>query len=215
MGRSFTARGSFVRLDLDVILPSLIAAGLILLISLPVHECAHALTAYRLGDSTAKLFGRLTLNPIVHFDPVGGTLLIISSLIGFGIGWAKPTPVNPINLRGGRRSEGPLWAAFRGGTDIPQIVIEVVADFVVINIALMLFNFIPVAPLDGSKVLFSLMSPRASYQWRPVLEQYGFIILLAVAFLPIFPGNQTLFGEIFVRIGYPIVNLLLGINAFS
>jgi Zn-dependent protease len=94
-------------------------------------------------------------------------------------------------------------------------VIEVVADFVVINIALMLFNFIPVAPLDGSKVLFSLMSPRASYQWRPVLEQYGLVILLAVAFLPIFPGNQTLFGEIFVRIGYPIVNLLLGINAFS
>jgi Zn-dependent protease len=95
-----------VRLDLDVILPSLIAAGLILLISLPVHECAHALTAYRLGDSTAKLFGRLTLNPIVHFDPVGGTLLIISSLIGFGIGWAKPTPVNPINLRGGAPERG-------------------------------------------------------------------------------------------------------------
>ena len=83
-----------------------------------------------------------------------------------------------------------------------------------ISIALLIFNFVPVAPLDGSKVLSSLMSPRTSYQWRPVLEQYGFIILLAVAFLPIFPGNQTLFGEIFQRIGYPIVNLLLGINAF-
>ena len=79
----------------------------------------------------------------------------------------------------------------------------------------MLFNFIPMAPLDGSKVMFSLMSPRASWQWRPVLEQYGFIILLAVAFLPIFPGNQTLFGEIFTRIGLPIVNLLLGLDASS
>ena len=226
-----------MRLDLDRILPSLIAAGLILLISFPVHEFSHAWAAYRLGDGTAKLFGRLTLNPIVHFDPLGGFLLLVSSLLGFGIGWAKPTPVNPINLRGGRRSEGlvaaagplsnlllavaggilfrPLWAAFEGGTDVPRILIEIVADFVLINIALLLFNFIPVAPLDGSKVLFSLMSPRTSYQWRPVLEQYGFIILLAVAFLPIFPGNQTLFGEIFERIGVPIVNLLLGFDAFS
>ena len=100
-----------MRLDLDVILPSLIAAGLILVISFPVHECAHAWAAYRLGDGTAKLFGRLTLNPIVHFDPLGGFLLLVSSLLGFGIGWAKPTPVNPINLRGGRRSEGLVAAA--------------------------------------------------------------------------------------------------------
>jgi Zn-dependent protease len=236
MGRSFTARGTSVRLDLDVILPSLLAAGIILLVSFPVHEFAHAWAAYRLGDGTAKLFGRLTLNPIVHFDPLGGFLLLVSSLIGVGIGWAKPTPVNPINLRGGRRSEGlvaaagplsnlvlavfggilfrPLFANYSGGTGIDYYLLQVVADFVVINIALLLFNFVPVAPLDGSKVLFSLMSPRTSYQWRPVLEQYGFIILLAVAFLPIFPGNQTLFGEIFQRIGYPIVNLLLGIDAF-
>ena len=71
-----------MRLDLDVILPSLIAAGIILLVSFPVHEFAHAWAAYRLGDGTAKLFGRLTLNPIVHFDPLGGFLLLVSSLIG-------------------------------------------------------------------------------------------------------------------------------------
>ena len=74
------------------ILERLIAAGLILLIAFPFHEFSHALAAYRLGDATAKLLGRLTLNPIAHFDPLGGILLIISSLIGFGIGWAKPTP---------------------------------------------------------------------------------------------------------------------------
>jgi Zn-dependent protease len=205
-----------VRLDLDVILPSLIAAGLILVISFPVHECAHAWTAYRLGDGTAKLFGRLTLNPVVHFDPLGGFLLLVSSLLGFGIGWAKPTPVNPINLRGGRRSEGLVAAA----GPLSNLVLAVFGGIlfrpliVLINIALLLFNFIPIAPLDGSKVLFSLMSPRTSYQWRPILEQYGFLILLAVAFLPIFPGNQTLFGEIFTRIGLPIVNVLLGLDAF-
>ena len=96
---------------MQIHLSSLIAAGLILLIAFPVHECAHALAAYRLGDGTAKLFGRLTLNPIVHFDPLGGILLLVSSLIGFGIGWAKPTPVNPINLRGGRQGEALRGAA--------------------------------------------------------------------------------------------------------
>ena len=77
---------------------ALIAAGIILLVSFPVHECAHAYAAYRLGDGTAKMFGRLTLNPIVHFDPIGGLLLIASSLTGIGIGWAKPTPVNPAEV---------------------------------------------------------------------------------------------------------------------
>jgi Zn-dependent protease len=223
-----------VNLDLDRLLPSLIAAGIILLVAFPVHEFSHAYAAYRLGDSTAKLFGRLTLNPVVHFDPLGGFLLIISSLVGFGIGWAKPTPVNPSNLRGGRGSEGlvaaagPLsnlvlaaigavifrivFAARDGGTDVPFIVIQVLVNFVVINIALLLFNFIPVAPLDGSKVLFSLLSPRLAWQWRPILEQYGFLILLAVAFLPILPGGETVFQALFTRIGGPIINLLLGVD---
>ena len=76
----------------EFLVERLIAAGLIILIAFPFHEFSHALAAYRLGDATAKLLGRLTLNPVVHFDPLGGILLIVSSLIGFGIGWAKPTP---------------------------------------------------------------------------------------------------------------------------
>jgi Zn-dependent protease len=216
---------------------SLIAAGLILLISFPVHEFAHAYTAYRLGDGTAKLFGRLTLNPIAHFDPMGGLILIASSLIGFGIGWAKPTPVNPSNLRGGRDSEGIvafagpaanlvlaafgaiplrlLLAANASGTTVPEIVYLVLAYFVLINVALMIFNLLPIPPLDGSKVLFSVLSPRQVYQWRPVLEQYGFIILLAVAFLPLLPGNTTAFGFIFEKVGFPIVNFLIGREVFG
>jgi Zn-dependent protease len=221
-----------VRLDPQTIFPRLLAAGMILLISFPVHEFAHALAAYRLGDGTAKLFGRLTLNPIAHFDPVGGLILIASSLVGFGIGWAKPTPVNPSNLRGGRDAEGIvafagpaanlvlaalgaiplrlLLAAEDSGTAVPGIVLLVLLYFVLINVALMLFNLVPIPPLDGSKVLFSMLSPRQVWQWRPVLEQYGFIILLAVAFLPLLPGGNTIFGFIFEKIGFPIVNVLAG-----
>ena len=219
---------------LDVLLPHLIAAGLILLISFPVHEFAHAWTAWRLGDSTAKLFGRLTLNPLVHLDPAGAILLVLSSLVGFGIGWAKPTPVNPNNLRGGRFSEAMVAAAgplsnlvlaavgaifvrllipvVENGTDVPPVVFDVLLNFVVINVALLFFNFVPVPPLDGSKVMFAFMTPRAQWQWRPVLEQYGILLLLVVAFLPIFGGGQTLFGLVFTRIGGPLINLLVGVD---
>ena len=91
---------------LDITPENLILIAFFLLIGFPVHEFAHAFTAWRLGDSTAKLFGRLTLNPIAHFDPIGGLFLIISVLFGgFVIGWAKPTPVNTANLRDRRNGE--------------------------------------------------------------------------------------------------------------
>lgn len=215
----------------------LLAIGLILLISFPVHEFAHAWAAYRLGDGTAKLFGRLTLNPIAHFDPIGGLMLLASGLIGFGIGWAKPTPVNPTNLRGGRDSEGIvafagpasnlvlaalgaiplrlLLAASESGTDVPEIVLNVLAFFVLINVALLLFNLVPIPPLDGSKVLFSMMSPRQEFQWRPVLQQYGFLLLIVVAFVPLLPGRETIFQFIFEKLGIPVVNFLIGREVFS
>jgi Zn-dependent protease len=211
---------------------ALIAAGIILLVSFPVHECAHAYAAYRLGDGTAKMFGRLTLNPIVHFDPIGGLLLIASSVTGVGIGWAKPTPVNPANLRGGTDSEGivafagpasnlvlaaigaiPVRLLLATHTRIPGEAYLVLIYFVIINVALMLFNLVPIPPLDGSKVLFSMMNPRQVWRWRPTLEQYGFIGLIFVAFVPLLPGpdgSQTIFSFIFDKIGGPIVNFLIG-----
>src|ERR1035437_6040932 len=95
------------QLSSDDLARAVIWIGMFVLISGPVHECAHAFTAWKLGDGTAKLFGRITLDPIKHFDPIGGTLLIASVLLGLishssigGFGWAKPTPVNPYNLRG-------------------------------------------------------------------------------------------------------------------
>lgn len=223
-------------MTIENLLPRLVAVALILLIAFPVHEFAHAFAAYRLGDSTAKLFGRLTLNPIAHFDPIGGVMLLLSSLVGFGIGWAKPTPVNPSNLRGGRDSEGIvafagpasnlilaalgaiplrlLLAAEDTGTQVPQAVYEVLGYFVLINVALLLFNFVPIPPLDGSKVLFSMLSPRQEYQWRPMLQQYGFLLLIVVVFVPLLPGQQTIFGFIFLKIGIPLVNFLIGREFF-
>ena len=86
---------------------TIILIAIFLLVAFPVHEFAHAFVAYRLGDGTAKMFGRLTLNPVVHFDPLGGLFLVITALLGIGLlfGWAKPTPVNPSMLRDRRNGE--------------------------------------------------------------------------------------------------------------
>src|SRR6188472_3982174 len=206
-----------------------------LLVGLPVHEFSHALAAFRLGDGTAKLFGRLTLNPIAHFDPVGGTLLALtfigSAATGnaLGFGWAKPTPVNPMNLQGGRRSEaivagaGPvsnLVLAIAGAIPFrfllanPQlagsdsVLYQVLFLFIQINLLLMIFNLIPIPPLDGSKVLFAFLDRRTEYQVRPFLEQYGFFILLAVLIFP--PGN-SIGSQIISPILYGILRFLVGV----
>ncbi len=215
---------------MEDLLPRLIAIGLILLIAFPAHEFAHALAAYRLGDGTARLFGRLTLNPIAHFDPVGGIILILSGLTGFIIGWAKPTPVNPLNLGGGRNGEAivalagpasnlvlavvgalPLRYILATELAVPDLVINVLFLFVFFNVLLMLLNLLPIAPLDGSKILFALMDPRTAYRVRPLFEQWGFLILIGAAFLPILPGGNTVLGLVFEVIGLPLVELLIGV----
>jgi Zn-dependent protease len=209
------------------LLPRVVVVAIMLLIGFPVHEFSHALAAYRLGDATAKLYGRLTLNPIAHFDPLGGILLAVSFIgAGFGFGWAKPTPVNPVNLAGGRRGEaivaaaGPLSNLVLAAVvalplrfilsnpelanQIPFVVIQILSLFVYINLVLMIFNLLPIPPLDGSKVLFAFLPPRLAWQWRPILEQYGFILLLLIFFLP--PGNS-----IGGRVLFPILNALFSL----
>ena len=225
-----------MHIDLTDVIPAAIVVGIMLLVGLPVHEFSHALAAFRLGDGTAKMFGRLTLNPIAHFDPVGGTLLALtfigSAAAGgaLGFGWAKPTPVNPLNLQGGPRGEaivaaaGPvsnLVLAAAGAIPLrfmyanPQLVVdlplleEVLFLFVQINLLLMLFNLIPVPPLDGSKVMFAFMDRRTAYQIRPLLEQYGLIILI-ILILPILPGGSIL-GRIVVPLLNAFTSLLVGI----
>ena len=214
----------------DDLIARVIVVAIMLLVGFPVHEFAHALAAYRLGDSTAKLMGRLTLNPIAHFDPLGGILLAVSFIgSGFGFGWAKPTPVSPANLAGGRRGEAivaaagplsnlvlaaavalPLRYIFSNpelAAQIPELVILILALFVYINLVLMIFNLLPIPPLDGSKVLFAFLPPRLAWQWRPMLEQYGFILLLLIFFLP--PDN-AIGGRILFPILDALFSLLVG-----
>ena len=219
-------------MDLEQYLPIIIAVGIMLLVGFPVHEFAHALAAYRLGDGTAKLLGRLTLDPRAHFDPLGGLLLAIT-FIGsggrFGFGWAKPTPVNTAHLQGGRNGEALVAAAgpisnlvlataaalplrFILATptleaQIPFLVIQTLDLFVRINLLLMIFNLFPIPPLDGSKVLFALLPPRTAFQWRPVLEQYGFILLLIVFF---FPPGDSIGGRVLSPVLGALYGLLVG-----
>ncbi len=213
-------------MDPDRLIPAAIVVAIMLLVGFPVHEFSHALAAYRLGDGTAKLFGRLTINPIAHFDPVGGILLAVTFIgsaasgSAFGFGWAKPTPVNPMNLLYGRRGEAIVAAAgplsnlvlaaaaaiplryLVGNPDLLAdvgMLAQVLSLFVLINLVLMVFNLIPIPPLDGSKVLFAFLDRRTEYQIRPILEQYGFVILLLLFFLP--PG-----GSIGGRVLLPIID---------
>ena len=198
-----------------------------LLLSFPVHEFAHAFAAYRLGDSTAKLFGKLTLNPIAHFDQFGGTMLVISILVtGFPLGFAQ-TPVNPRNLRG-RYGEaivalaGPLSNLLIAAVvAIPLRVLLANPEFAYQNLTIVsilsfivqgsiilgLFNLIPVPPLDGGTVLLSLVSPRTAWQIRPILAQYGiFIIILLI--LPL--GGQSILGRVLLPITDAIYGVLVG-----
>lgn len=171
-----------------------------LVISISFHEFSHAFTANALGDSTPKYEGRLTLNPLAHLDPLGTLLLV---LIGFG--WGKPVPFNPYNLRFHRF--GPALVSLAGPiANLILIVIFVVAlkvlaifgvanssvtelffIIILLNMVLMLFNLIPLAPLDGSKVFYTLL-PRSLSWVAERMEQYGPYILLALIILDNFVG---------------------------
>ena len=175
-----------------------------ILLALTIHEYAHGYVAYRLGDDTAYLAGRLTLNPLSHLDPIGTLMLFIAH-----IGWAKPVPVNPYNLRNPKRDliwvsiAGPaanMILALAGGIVIrllPQqwfiyhhstaidIMLTMLVYLVVINIILAVFNLIPIPPLDGSKILGGLLTGQAYMEFRK-FERYGpvlFIILIAGGYL--------------------------------
>lgn len=216
----------------EFVIATVIVLAVMLLVAFPFHEFSHALAAYRLGDSTARLFGRLTLNPMAHFDPMGGLILVVSFLLlGFGFGWAKPTPVNPRNLRYGQWGEAivaaagplsnlvlaivgaiPLRYLVATGMDVPILRVGL-ALFVEINLILMIFNLVPIPPLDGSKVLYAFMDPQTAWRVRPVLEQYGTIILFAAILLPLF-GGRTLIELVFRAVLAPLFALLTGHDLF-
>ena len=199
-----------------------------LLIAFPVHEFFHAYAANRLGDGTPRMFGRLTLNPIAHFHPVGGTMLVISVLVaGIPLGFAA-TPINPQNLRGrygeaivagaGPLSNLVLAAAaaiplrFVLGSELQfeyPILLQTLGLIVYGNIILGLFNLVPIPPLDGGAILLSLVSRETAWQLRPILAQYGLLILIAVFFFPVF-GGETLGGRVLYPIADAIFTVLVG-----
>ena len=169
----------------------------ILLISLTIHEAAHAWTADRLGDPTARRLGRVSLNPLVHIDWIGTVLLpIIAAVSNLPlIGWAKPVPVSVGNLRHPRRdfmlvaAAGPISNLLQAIAWALVLRVMVAAPdgdaayflqrAVIINLLLMFFNLIPIPPLDGGNVLLGLLPPQLARHYSQ-LRQYGFLILYAL-----------------------------------
>ncbi len=181
---------------------TIVARMLVLLIAFTVHELAHALMADYLGDPTPRSQGRITLNPLKHLDPIGTIMLLMS-----GFGWAKPVMVNPYNLRGNPRTSMAIVAIVGPLSNLVMAIIGAIPlrltefmpaslifsptwdtlsflliQFVWINLILMFFNFIPIPPLDGYKVLQGALPPEMGDQLRP-LEQYGFMILMFAIFI--------------------------------
>lgn len=192
-----------------------------LLLAITVHECAHAWTANQLGDPTSRLMGRVSLNPLVHLDPLGTIMMFVTALTGMGIGWGKPVPVSPHRLRYGPylgnglvALSGPvsnlLLAAAMGLVlrllpTLPRALdwlALVLVTLVYVNILIALFNLLPVPPLDGYSVLIGLVSLiRAQWSGSLIralsgLERYGSLILIGLLILPQVVGRSLLGGII-------------------
>lgn len=197
---------------------------LALTISLVIHEYSHGLVAYLQGDETAERTGRLTLNPLPHLDPVGSVVLpLIALSTGFPIiGWAKPVPFNPYNLR--NRKWGPTMVALAGpfsnftlaliflaalsmvigptGLAGDNLLVLFLAQLAVVNVVLGIFNLIPVPPLDGSKLLQALLDNPKHRQLLHTIETKGPTILLFVVMIDLLSPFSILGGIFRGAIGF-------------
>ena len=217
----------FRNLDWSVLTNALISI-IPALICITVHELAHGYAAYRLGDTTAKEMGRLTLNPLKHLDIVGILMMI---LVGFG--WAKPVPVNMRRFRKPKvfmaitALAGPLsniimavvvffiyGLVFTGlggykATGAGDILLSIVSRTATLSVALAIFNLIPIPPLDGSKIVFSLL-PEQSYYNLMRYERYGMLLLIALIYF-----RPVVFDATIGKANDAIIHFLLNIAQFS
>jgi Zn-dependent protease len=214
-GIESTVFGSFHLRPTDQIIAILVS----FIIATAIHEFCHAFVAWKLGDDTARNLGRITLNPVEHFEPIGFIGMVLISL-GFPvIGWGKPVPVNPSKLRRyfGRRPQTgmaivalagpvsnviqaglaviPIQVAARTGHPLPHQLDFALSWFIFVNILLASFNMIPVPPLDGHKILTGIL-PAFWYPVLAPLERYGFMILILFLFIGGRAGTSILGGMI-------------------
>jgi Zn-dependent protease len=197
--------------------------------AITIHEAAHAWMADRLGDPTPRLDGRLSLNPLVHYDPVGTTLLLVLVILralGFPVipfGWAKPVVFDPYNLANPRRDAALISLAGPSANLILALILSLLSrisltpfspfsslpnilyPFIVLNVVLAIFNLIPLHPLDGGKILVGLLPSRQARQTDIFLNRYGLILLLFLIF-PVFGGTSAV-----LLIISPLLNLFLRI----
>ena len=190
-------------------------------VAITIHEAAHAWMADKLGDPTPRLDGRLSLNPLVHYDPVGTTLLlvlVVMRALGFPVipfGWAKPVVFDPYNLKEPRRDTalisfaGPLanLALATILALISRITLSPVLflPFILLNVALAIFNLIPIHPLDGGKILVGLLPSGQAHELDRFLRQYGMILLFLLIF-PTFGGASPV-----SLIISPVITLILNL----
>jgi Zn-dependent protease len=204
-------------LNPEQLIPQLVIYMVVLLLAISAHEAAHAWMSYKFGDDTARLLGRVTLNPLAHTDPIGTLLIPIVGFIVaasggnfFLIGWGKPTPVNPLRWRQKDLANvmvsiagilANLILAIIGFTIIKVLVVkglwssmsegfgEPIKLFLyfllTMNVSLAVFNLLPFPPLDGSKVLETFL-PDSMQPVMAFLEQYGYLLLLALMYMGVF-----------------------------
>lgn len=203
----------------------IISRAIVVFLCLPVHELCHGLAAYKLGDDTAKKLGRLSFNPIAHLDPIGTIMIFL-----FGIGYAKPVPINPLKFKDYRKGvaltalAGPLSNlvmafvfafvgsainSFTGSSAAVQVIVLLISLAADINISLAVFNLLPIPPLDGSRILGAVLPDRL-YEKYFRYERYIMIALMVLLFTGLLNTPLSFLNNIFHSFIYFIPNLIFG-----
>jgi len=180
-----------------------VAFVIAIILGITVHEFMHAYAAHQLGDDTGRLMGRMTLNPLAHFDLFGTLLLVVA-----GFGYGKPVPFNESRLRSSSSVALVALAGPAANFVIAALCAIPLAFVVYYNCVLGIFNLVPIPPLDGSNVVYGLLPPRQQYSWRQ-FQQYGPILLLLLLFF----GGRLLFQLVFGP-AQSLANLLVGTRLF-